>query len=72
MSYFTIQLETKAMKRVNEIVDKIQAKRKSIRKTKDFLSLNPYLEINSELREAIIKRESEITELQKELDSIPF
>lgn len=60
------------MKRVNEIVDKIQAKRESISKTKRFLSLNPLSDIYSELRECIAKRESEIVELQKELDSIPL
>jgi hypothetical protein len=60
------------MKRVNEIVDKIQAKRESISKTKRFLSLNPLSDIYSELRQCIAKRENEIAELKKELDSIPF
>lgn len=51
-----------------EIFNNIEAKRTSIKKTRNFLSLNPLSGISNELRNSISKRESEIVKLQAELD----
>lgn len=51
-----------------EIFNSIEAKRNSIRKTRTFLSQNPLSGIANELRSSLAKRESEMAELQTELD----
>jgi hypothetical protein len=51
-----------------EIYNKIEAKKTSNKKTRNFLSLNPLSGIAKELRILVAKMELEITDLQTELD----